>query len=710
MFLENNNPYDFQFIITGIKGDGIKTVFLPDQPDESEILFKKEQKFIRTVMSREMRGWVREWDSNVEKDPDFIHSHAKEIIAFEDQESDRITYGIFFWNNGKIEYMTPFHYWYCNYWQPYFGYPSFRVTDMEFCYFMQYCEEDSNSYGTLLNTIRRYGKSSIMGAWSVYGPITNAKWTSGLQGESDRKIVKFFRRFVTKPFFKLPSYIQPKYDTSTEQKNEILLDKPAKRGSKRIYNEDDDDGYLESMINFMSSEEGAYDGEILHRYAGEEVGKTLAADVYKRWAVVKPCLKKGNQIRGKALLATTVENMETSGKGGIAYKKLFLESDVDERGEDNRTISGLYMCFIPGDCALEDSLDEWGYPDRDANRESILAERRSLKGNPSKYSMHIRQYPLTIKQIFYVSADHCEFNVTILQDRQHDIEKIGGIAQRGDFVEIDGRDSRIVWKGNEGNGRCLVTWLPDKDEETNLIKHIGEHPEDRKIKLFEPLNNQRFKIGHDPIMHGIDKLTGRSLPVLYVKRSYDASIDGELTNELMEQRAKDKFEYQTNVYTVQFDHRFLDPNKTFEYVLSICRFHGCSLHVEKQKAAIINYFYQRGYGAFIMSKFQNQADIAKSGYDTVSEGTAASQPLIQQYTSLLASYTEYFGHTIPFLELIEDMLMFRPLQTKEHDYTVAAGFTELASLIKTNVTPDVLELTDIFRTFDNSSNVSQEIS
>jgi hypothetical protein len=421
-------------------------------------------------------------------------------------------------------------------------------------------------------------------------------------------------------------------------------------------------------------------------------------------------LEMGSRIRGKALLGTTVENMNTADKGGIAYKKIFMDSNVDERGEDGRTLSGLYMCFVPADAALEDSLDEWGYPDREENKRIVLAERRALKNKPADYAMHVRQYPLTVKQIFYVSADHCEFNVQILQDRQHYIEINDGVAERGDFVEVDGRDSKVIWKSNKVNGRCLAYWLPDNDEETNLIREIGVHPEDRSIKLYEPLNTDKIRIGHDPIQHGITTMSGRSKPVLYVKRMYDASIDGVMSDDIMEERAKEKFPYKTNIYAVQFDHRFMDPNKVFEYVLRICRFFGASLHVEKQKAAIINYFYQRGYGAFIMSKFQNQQEIAKSGYQFDSDGTSASEVIIQQYTALIASYVEYFGHTIPFPELIEDLLMFSPTRTKEHDYTVAMGFTEMASIMKTKVKPNLLNLEDIFRTFDNSGNQSVILS
>jgi hypothetical protein len=66
MFLETSNPYDFKFIITGINGRGIETVYLPEEPTEDKILFKEEQKFTRTEMPREMKKWAKDWREEIE--------------------------------------------------------------------------------------------------------------------------------------------------------------------------------------------------------------------------------------------------------------------------------------------------------------------------------------------------------------------------------------------------------------------------------------------------------------------------------------------------------------------------------------------------------------------------------------------------------------------------------------------------------------------
>jgi hypothetical protein len=72
-----------------------------------------------------------------------------------------------------------------------------------------------------------------------------------------------------------------------------------------------DDLGLNSFINYQSSEKYAYDGWKIHRYLGDEVGKTEIVNVYERHQVVKYCLRVGKNWIGKALYTTTVELLES---------------------------------------------------------------------------------------------------------------------------------------------------------------------------------------------------------------------------------------------------------------------------------------------------------------------------------------------------------------------------------------------------------------
>src|SRR6185369_11936684 len=604
-----------------------------------------------------------------------------------DQEWDRSEEGFWFWNNGTPTYITGFYYWYLTAWQTTFGFPTYRETDKELTYLLKYCEEDPNSYGLLFNTVRRYGKSSLMGGWAIYRTTRNRNHYTGCQGENDHKAGLFYTQMIKSPFKKLPYYFTPTYDTTSALTSDIKFEQPAARSKSMVIGDYDDSIDLESKLDYRSSGVSEYDGSILHTYLMEEAGKILNCNVNDRWAVVKPCLRRGKELRGKCFIGTTVEFMDSTGKGGRAYKKMFYESDFDQRQPDGRTKSGLYVCFLPGDCAHESFLDQWGHPLRKEAKEWILLERESYKDSPKELSGVIRRYPLYLKEIFYINTDRCEFNATVLQDRKSELESIAeSILVKGEFYWVDNkRFTEVRFRPNQYTGWAWVHSLINDAKETNLVQRKlgGDRPN------FAPLNDAKFISGVDPVDHGVvvegkggDEeyiSTRRSKPVLFVKRKYDSSIDGILTQDILEQRAKEKYQYKTNRYIAMMDVRPNDPNVFFERALMMMWYFGCSLHAESQKPGIMNYFIEHGCGDFILQKYIAESGTRKNVY---ADGTPASGQIIQEYTSALATYIEYWGHTIPFIDLVEDLLVFNPKKTTEYDYSVAAGFTELGGKIQ----------------------------
>lgn len=695
MFAATKNVYPFKYLVTGITGEGIKNVYLPGIPEHSEILFHKEQKFVRPEMPDYLRTAVKVWRRAVDNnDANYISLYSQEIKAWEDREWERTTKGIWFWNNGVATYLTPFYYWYLTCWQTYFGYPIYRESDKEITYFLAYCEEDPECYGMLLNTIRRYGKSSIMGGYATFRTTRNFNHYCGMQGEKDSKIKKFYDQMILKPFRKLPYYFKPTYDLSSSQSQDIKFERTTVRGKRQKVNIDEDEEQeLESVIEYRPSGESEYDGFVLNTYIGEEPGKTLTADINERWKIVKPCLRKGRAIRGKAFMGTTVEFMDVTNKGGKAYRKLFFESDVDDRGKDGRTKSGMYACFLPGDCAYEDFLDEWGHPMRDASRESILLERDAVKNNPKDHSDLIRKYPLYVSEIFWVSSDKCVFNSAKLQEQLAWINMSKEpLTTKGEFYWVGNvRFGRVSWRSNPVNGWCQVSALITNPEETNLIgtKSIGG------VTKYFPKNAGRFASGVDPVDHrifvdgkqSVDSevvSVRRSRPVMFVKRKYDAAIDGELSQEILEERERNgiKFPYKTNRYVCMMDNRTYDPNVFNERALMICWYFGCEVQIEAQKPGLQNHFYLANCEAFLQNQYIPVSALPAKRVNPFAEGTAASTTTINQYTDLKGTYIEYFCHTIVFRELIEDDLQFEPHKTEEYDYSVAGGWTEVACIVQ----------------------------
>lgn len=718
MYTKTSNPYQFKYLKTGVTGDGIPEVYLPEPPPDEDVQFSKQQKWVRPEMSDNLKRWVKEWRNQQQKNPGYIHEQHERIVDWENKMWDWTTNGVWIWVNGVKTYITPFYAWYLTAWQTYFGYPIYRDTDKEITYWIQYWEEDPDCYGGALNTIRRYGKSSIMGAWIVYRATRNFNHNAGMQGETDDKIKKFYKKMVLKPFYKLPYYFQPQLNTDTKQTNQIEFDLPPQRGKKVSSIESEEIEVLESMIDYRPSESGQYDGDVLNTYLSEEPGKLLKTSIYNdegdgTWDIVKPCLRKGRQIRGKAFFGTTVENMTISDKGGMAYKQLYYDSDFNQRQADGRTRSGLYSAFLPGDCAYEDYLDEWGAPMRTEARLQLMTERESFKNNPRKLAGIIRKYPLSQLEIFYVSPDRCEFNAIVLQDRLQEIDtSIVPITSRIDLIwENNKRLTKIRYRHNPTGGWLHVSEiLPEKDwnnVEKRYDSSIGDW-------VHFPKNDDKFASGCDPIQHGSNQTGRESKPVQFVKSKYDSIIDGQWTYEEQQRLAQPgrmengkwildpngkKHQYKTNRYFMMMETRPTDPNVFFERVLMICWWLGVSVHVEKQfGGALIAYFYNSNCGDFILHKYKPEFERPDK---VQTDGTNANPGFIQQYTTAYAGYIDIYGHTIPFRPQLEDALIFDASKTTVHDYTVAGGLTEMACLMKPKITrPTIVDLNNFFPSFN----------
>lgn len=81
-----------------------------------------------------------------------------ELQAYKNQEWDRRLNGLWFYNNGRGTYLTGLHYFYLTHWKLDVGYPEFRITDLHFFYFLEYCVQDPNCMGMIEVTKRRQGK------------------------------------------------------------------------------------------------------------------------------------------------------------------------------------------------------------------------------------------------------------------------------------------------------------------------------------------------------------------------------------------------------------------------------------------------------------------------------------------------------------------------------------------------------------------------
>jgi hypothetical protein len=605
----------------------------------SSSLKKANQFWERTPLPEDWDRHRKEEEFRREADPNYFDP---DLEKFRVQEWDRRINGVWFMNNGKPVYLTGLHYFYLNWWRIDIGYPHYREPDRKYFYFLQHCIEDPNCLGMVEVTKRRQGKTMRSGVFAYDYASRTKNANSGIQSKtSDDAKKNVFQKAIVTPFKHLPDFFRPVYDTAKgiTPTSELRFFETTKRGRRKTKYVSEAE--LESSIDWKSSEIFAYDGTKLQRYLGDEVGKTKDVDVWERHQVVRFCCELDGEIIGKMLYTTTVEDMDN---GGDSFKRLWRNSDQQQKNENNRTVSGLYRYFMPAYDTLY--FDEYGFPDEQRARTFYLNERESLKSNSRALSSYIRKNPFTIDEAFRIDGESCLYNAMILNEHLDELTWKKNIIEKGDFIWKDGvRDSEVIWVKSH-TGRYRIHWLFEEDSEANNVIKRGT--------TYSPTNNGRFVIGIDPFDHSITVDDRRSDGAAYVMKKYDSS-DQE----------------QSFKFVVEYIHRPPTANMFYEDMIKLCHYFSCQMLFEDNKIGIKNYFEERGYAKFLMWL----PGSIKPGIS----GSVKSHQLIAEITE---EYIVHYCKRVPFIQLIKDWLEFDINKTTRFDAAMAAGYTLIGDSVK----------------------------
>lgn len=581
------------------------------------------------------------------------------LEQFRTQEWDRRLNGFWFYNNGQPTYVTGLHYFYLNYWQLDTGLPKFRDTDRKYFYFLQYCIEDPECFGMVEITKRRQGKTFRGGVFLYEYTSRTKNAQAGIQSKTGSDAKTVFRKAVIQPFKKLPDYFVPVFDTSKglTPTSELRFYNTVVKGrnANQIRNEEE----LESMIDWKTSEAISYDGQKLQRYLGDEVGKTTEVNVWERFLVTRYChLDDEGRIIGKALLTTTVEDME---QGGEPFKKIWMNSDHTNK-PGKRTASGLYRYFCPADETRY--YDEYGYADKERALNEILEERQLLTNDPRSLSAVIRKEPLSWEEAFRIDGSKCLFNAMKLNERLDRLNWKENLTTRGNFVWANGeKDTTVIWSP-VSNGRWEIVKLFDKDEDSNKILKRGDtyHP-----------NNNGFVMGVDPVDHNQTQDGRRSNGAGLVLQKHNAAHDNDPHNF---------------AFVCKYIYRPESVQVFYEDMLKTAVYYGCRILFENQKIGLMHYFNDRGYGDFLMWLPER-----------TQPGIAASPKTHQHIAELTESYINDYSDKVFFKDLIKDWLEFDISNTTAYDGAMAAGYALIAD--QARVTKQdlsvVRDVTDFFK-------------
>ena len=592
-------------------------IILPDAPKAEQIinfgLPAKDQYFKPIVAPKEL--WALEGLVKSEKDKSeaFKALASKPLLAdFVAKLHDTFEEGQWQYIRGVPIYVPGNYLKYCSFNRILNFLPEFRNWDIDKFYWWNECVVKSPVvYGGIEMTRRQVGKTYVGTFLAHEAAVTHQSGNVGIQSKTEDDADQAFKRGFLQPRKYYPFYLRPNSSTDLNTK-----------GSKVEYDYPDQNSRqaLDSTISYKSSGAHAYDGNNLLFYLNDECGKNTEEDVSYLLSVIRPLLHKDEQIRGKCLFTSTVEEMTK--RGGQNFKNLWVDSDmqiyqdkskqkIDENGQ---TVSGLIPYFTPaqnnylkdqyGYAIVNDPLDyQYEYllekykktwsknPEKQAKKGGLqlINERIERQKTDSKQQEEIRKFPRNIKEAFRSSAIGCLFDAGkinarldyFFQNRGNDHLVSHGKLQWKDGIRFG--DVEFVQTSKE-EARMQVSLFPQQFENKSTQGYGGR----------TPANTHWFTVGADCFQN--------SIVLDYGKASKGSAHVYAGFNETFDNPLEDSSKWVTDDFVLEYFYRHegMLHEEYAEDILMICIWYGAKCAPESNLRVIQDHFHKWGMSNYLM--------------------------------------------------------------------------------------------------------------
>ena len=640
-------------------------------------------------------------------------SFKNQWVDYIEKEFDYREHGRWFMNNGTPTYITGSHWMYIQHTKIDIGLPDFREANRIFYIHWEACKADKRSFGNCYLKIRRSG-FSYMGSEECanIGTITKDA-RIGILSKSGSDAKKMFTDKVVPISNNYPFFFKPIQDGMDKPKTELAYRVPASKITKKnmyLIEEQELEG-LDTTIDWKNTGENSYDGEKLKLLIHDEAGKWLKPDnILNNWRVTKTCLRLGSKVIGKCMMGSTSNALD---KGGTNFKKLYYDSDSNNRNSNGQTKSGLYNLFIPMEWNMEGFIDKFGMPVfntpdkpvKGIDGEMIFQgaidywqnEVDSLAIDPDALNEFYRQFPRTESHAFRDESKQSLFNLTKIYQQidYNDSLIMGHNMTQGSFSWENGiKDSRVIWSPDK-RGRFFVTWLPERALQNNVVLKNGRrYPGNEHVGSFGcdsyDISGVVVGKGSNGSLHGLTKF----------------NMDNAPSNEFF-------LEYIARPQTAEI---------FFEEVLMACVFYGMPILCENNKPRLLYHLKNRGYRGFSINRPDKTFNKLSKTEKELGGIPNSSEDVKQSHASAIESYIEkHVGLDLAgnyrdsddmgimyFQKTLEDWARFDINNRTKFDASISSGLAIMANQ-KHLYTPaqEKSKISINFARYDNKNSVSQ---
>lgn len=633
----------------------------------------------------------------------------QEEIALIRRVQWHIRYGYWFFLQGRPTWITPWHYYYLN-----FYYPNtlrgrrvdYRDEDRITELFEWYCytctevfkelDEKGNAvpnengeyemidvgrrvcFGSIQPKRRRKGETMKANSKMIQCTTLNREFHSVLQANTGDAAEDLYQDHVLPAWKKLPIWLRPIYDGALDSSAGIYFRPPGSIGHEN---------YTDSWLVWNpSAKEGVNDRRKIAWLVDDEAAKVETADVSKRWAIDKLTLAQGTSIHGYSVHPSTVEEMSSS---GIYYQTMWEHSNFYKRIRANgQTLSGLFRIFRKVDYGSDGFIDKAGYsvvgdptewqlnnPAHDSVYhilkkgsaqywDEYYADMIADSTKHSQYRIEIRKNPRRSADCWLGSVGDMGWSYIILDQRLAEL-RIKPVSIKGNFKR---RGDIVDWHQDD-NGRFVVSnlFLGQQNQWT-----YGEDVWDEKKQSFvtakRPLYPSRFVAGGDPFDYGNSNPTK--------KQEFHLSKGGGAVLHCADpaESHKNIKDWESLQLVCYYENKPPSLEEYCEDMLAMCVFYGAMMNFESNKRRAIEYFIDMGYGGYLWHASNPDGTIKK---DPGTYNTAGTK---NDMLNAVRDFIEFRAHKCSIKEfLLQAKEMTHPQAMSRLDGFSAVGWSIYAA-------------------------------
>lgn len=631
---------------------GIYPFQLPEVPTDKSLILNFDKPIEEQYWQR--LGPPKDWNN----------LNLKQRQAWIELESERcfIT-GVWIMIKGKPVWLTPFFYWFLQWWYTTDGYFQFRKFQLLEEYFEVFCEEDRWCVGTLRFKKRRDGLTTRRMARTIWKAIQTRNGWFGMQSKTGKDVKETCWHILMTGFEKLPAIFLPTMSGNTDPKTKLQFKKPSERITKSnqedlfssdLFRQEEDSDSLNTMVDWRDTTADAYDGQRLAEITIDEFDKWVkASSIDAIYTYIKSCTLDGIKV---GMIHAISSPSERNTKQHNESIEMWEACDYTKI-KDEPTFK-IYRWFTSALDSYAGAIDKYGDCDRAIAKQMILAERNAAPERKRKQV--IRQTPMYIDEII----DSVENDVFMCAP---EIKTRRKFLQTIDYKDDQKTDRKYIfcnadWK--DGIPDTTVIWRPSENQED--FSWTGRFCMSRSPKAYNEIavrtkmvNGKEIKImpQESENVLGVDPFDFRRTDS--DRPSTGAGMLGQCFDFYNEGGVGD--------IMLLYDYRPRDPNVFYEDMIKAAVAYQAFINPESRNMKFVDYAEDRGYFDWILPK-----DMSKKKKKNI-KGSPTTVNLIQEMCTLIETFLSTHLAQLWYEMVCEELILFDPENTKRFNKVMAMG-------------------------------------